>query len=1137
MSSSYVLQNSTSLSSLHHPNGLPFTSTSTLTGWSHHRFYSRQAAWPAADIGGTPVHSLSRRSSHSSMSREMVAAVSGQPSSSSFRGDSQECKHKLSRSQSSSSRVLSDWVRRRKGENKLASAESPLSNAVRGLTLPPVNIKAGAESMEELVEVQQSSTKNIASSSSSNGGHGGGGLSRMFSARRKQRTSSMNDDDEKNEELGRMSPSKSLSSDYVGTIPNTSGLVKESSCTLQTFDLSRSMEDAKNISSANVPSSSPFTTLLRKGSRLVRTRSTSKDGMMMQTEQFASPQKQGGTRRKLSVAGLNLFRPNVQNRGPPTTPEIKAWKEKTPASRSFDISEEQKQQQVKSQEEDSFQIRSNSAETELSSRALLTRSSGPLRRMTDDQIERLSISDEDRRVSALGLIPGAGRDSPEFTAGLNAISSSWTEASSTRTSTSRRRKPVPQLDLSGLAGGDSTMESTLPSLRTNNHLHRPYSLISTDDEANDTPIVRLQNFVVDTKENNEEETMKQSQLFFRPLNENGTTRISPRTESSGQEIEYIHSRQSPEIAASASEAGALAKEASVLSSGSSTLNVRLISAQMQKGLQVRQGEAIQTAEDSKRVSIYSLPPDREEENELQYQQLSPPRHARVSAMIPIHSTHDLLEFKQESGTSCRTESPEYEAVLSRAVSTRLQSVPLRRMNVEEWARQLALADKGMDMETANFQQQVEVPDAIQDIPDESTSSRDNLVAVKLTSKAEEKGQQSSANLSEAARLGKVPSKRFRTDEGSEDGIESDRKMSEPVEEVPLGDKMSRHRRNDTNESQRTMTPIKREIASKEQKSREDMKYLDKETKVDELQSIGSMTDLNTKDAKNISRRRAGQEQSLSNKKTYLTSEEATIAKRKEKKERERNSKEKRRQKEMDRQKAYAERKRNDPLLRTRLALVGLASADDEEERGEAKGFVSNGQLYNMDIKTKSSTESSRTSFHTAHEEEEEEEERLEVGQAGSQKNKRAETLSKQAHRRNQASTASDATILTLASRSSFDTLATSAVPFPEPPRRHDKPTRSEDGTVLARARLLSSDGLRDPLLAVDQAQSISRNDDHYKLITIGGHKVVLSNGALVRNSPALIKKPDFNDKNKIDNGRLSQVPEIHDRFSVQSFAN
>lgn len=1144
MSSSHVLQTSAGMSSLDHTNGLPYTSTSTLTGWPYHRFNSRQATRPA-EIGCGPIHSLSRRSSHSSMSRDV--GVSSISIANHAREGDQEHRHKLSRSQSTSSRALSDWVRRRKGDNNDSPAESPISSAIRGLTLPPVGTNGGAESMEELADPQQPSASTLHRSSSSSGGSHGGGLSRLFSGRRKQKTTLMNDAGliRKGSSLQRSPHKVACSDDLV----NLSSTTVEPSTTLQALDLNRPLQDNNEIGNSPAQtSSSHFSALLRRGSRRVRTKSASKDGVL-QSEQIASPQKYEGTRRrKLSVAGLNLFRANVQGREPPTTPEIETWKETT-SSASKNLYEDQKQEQVEGQTEESLQIRSSSAETELSSRALLARSSGPLRKLTDDQLKRFSISDEERRASALGLIPGAGRDSPEFTACLDAISSDSTEASSMRISTSRRRKPVPHLDFSAVAEGESTMDSTLPSLQTGHR--RPYSLISTDTEANDTPIVRLQNFVVDTKENIEEDSMKQSQFFFRPLNENGT-RISSRIGSNGQEIEYVHDDNSPEVATCASEAGPIATEASVPSSGSSTLNVRLISAQMQRALQVRrkeeEEEAFNVAGYATRSFAYSPPPNQEEENELQYQQLSPPRHLRLSALTPVQSPHGLLNFRRESGVSSQTDTSVHEAILSRAVSTRLRSVPLRRMNVEEWAKQLAMAEKGNENGNGteiNDSRHLEVHNASRDIPNETVSSQDNFSAA---IEAQEKARQSFCNLSEAARLGKVPSKRSRPSEGSEEVMGSKGEVSEPVVDMLFEDKASRHQRNYVDESQKTMMPIKKEIAPTKQKnSKEDSEELDKQRKASEPQSIQSKLDLKTKEAKKSSRHRAGHERGHSTTKSYLTSEEAAVAKRKEKEERERKRKEKRRRKELEKQRAYAERKRADPLLRTRLALVGLASADDEVDKVEEKQTKLPTQLYSTNIENESSGALSRTSFHTAQEEGEEEgeegeeKETLHINHAnGGKRNERMEI--KQVHRRNQASTASDATMMTLASRSSYDTLAPSAMPvFPEPPRRHDVPTRSEDGTILARARLESREGHDEPLLVADalngQAHILPSTEERCELVIVDGHKVFLSNGALVRVSPALIRKPDLKDKNLVDGfSRRSHIPEIHDRFSVQSCA-
>jgi hypothetical protein len=63
--------------------------------------------------------------------------------------------------------------------------------------------------------------------------------------------------------------------------------------------------------------------------------------------------------------------------------------------------------------------------------------------------------------------------------------------------------------------------------------------------------------------------------------------------------------------------------------------------------------------------------------------------------------------------------------------------------------------------------------------------------------------------------------------------------------------------------------------------------------------------------------------------SYATSEEAALARRREQAEREKRRAERERQREEKRLAAYASKKLNDPLLATRLALVGLAEGDGE----------------------------------------------------------------------------------------------------------------------------------------------------------------------------------------------------------------
>jgi len=304
-----------------------------------------------------------------------------------------------------------------------------------------------------------------------------------------------------------------------------------------------------------------------------------------------------------------------------------------------------------------------------------------------------------------------------------------------------------------------------------------------------------------------------------------------------------------------------------------------------------------------------------------------------------------------------------------------------------------------------------------------------------------------------------------------------------------------------------------------------------------------------------SHRHRSQSRVLSTTKSYLTSEEAAVAKRKEQEEREARSKERRLKRELARQEAYAEKKRNDPLLKMRLALVGLSTIDDSAAVMTVKEEAAD-QLHPLKQSTDSANVVSKTSFYTAHEDEEQEQVvDDEEGQAAPYEASNEQIpRQQQQHRRNQASTASATTITSQrrGSETSTPGTSTSLSTFPQPPLRYGTPTKAEDGTVLARARLHSHDASA-VLYAPETIESWSATPKAYSrqlpdeqegsLMLVDGHRLRLSHGATVRDSPAVNRQPAFiNDQEEYDRLHLtrirrSHVPEVFDRFSLQSFVN
>jgi ribosome assembly protein YihI (activator of Der GTPase) len=795
-------------------------------------------------------------------------------------------------------------------------------------------------------------------------------------------------------------------SDQSGSALQSRESLQEPNSVLQNLDLNKSFSPS-------------FPSFIRKGSRHSRSRTEAFIGT--DTAKVSERQPEGRP-RKLSLSGLNFFKTYPR---PPTTPEIEAWKEKRTAA---DHVEAANLHHIHDH------MKRNTAETRIYP-----------------------------HTTGLGLSPEADKGGPTFVSGLSALPEGWLSRESERSSSSSKRKPVPPLDLSLIAGADSTLDSPLPSFHDNN---RPYSLISTDTEGCDTPIVRLRRLVVDTKES-EEDQDAQNQLFFRPIPAHNES-----LESASQEAEIL---QDEEIeGAIQSVAGLHTTEASGPSSGSSTLNARLFSKQMA----LQDGSKI--IEPTRALPIPSFYPDLEGDNQLQYQQRQPPRFVPLAVDIPSSpfavsgpasnslSARPSSENKRESAVSSRTETSVLEAVLSRATSTRLHTVPLRRIRVEEWAQQLAQSEQP-DEATAEANVVASSGDvqSIPDIPDEAASSRDDLPSGPVIDDSGEGrntslegravvDQHSSSNLSEAARLGTSPSKRSRTQR-----IDGEAK--------------------DTDARQLTMGDLLKEGAVLSQEDKKEKKSRDGHT--------GERRSRREEGSSKKEKHRRGDSRISSAKKTYLTSEEAAIAKRKEQDEKEARRKERRLKKELERQEAYAEKKRNDPLLQMRLALVGLSTAG---EARHVEGYTQEGPRPVVES-FDSAMVLSKASFHTAPEDKEDMEvEIIPIDMTPS------EPL--QQHRRNQNSTSSSKTI---------------------------------HGIDIGDSQLATPKAI---------ARKAPRMNDN-STVFVDGQEVHLSRGASLRDYPASVKRLAFiseqnlHDRDRMAHPRQSFVPEVFDRFSLQSFVN
>lgn len=787
----------------------------------------------------------------------------------------------------------------------------------------------------------------------------------------------------------------------------------------------------------------------------------------------------------------------------------------------------------------------------MSSRVLL-RSAGIQSRMSDDRTPRPSTCNDGAPPSALGFISGEERPGTktEFVSGLDAISSGWTESSSVRSSLNKKRKPVPKLD-------------ALDSLLASHAPHRPYSLISTDTDGNDTPILGLRRLVVDTSEGDEERE-RQSRFFFRPPTAGGT-RISPTSSSITQDAQNDQGEQSPATTTSVLDAGPLNTGASVTSSGSSTLNVRVITEKMHNTVLQRQWDVLASQERRRQAEQVDRPTQaREQEDEQQQRLSSSPRNSNsnsnrhsgsgTGAALSPGTSYDGPSGRRESNFSSHTDTSVNEAVLSRATSTRLHVAPLRKMKVEEWAQKISSTEQaeqgeGQEKEGAVEETRKEAPfGGLQaDFTFRAPASED--AGQRLS-----RSPQSSLNLSEAARLGRAPAKRAKvqspnrpSDAGKGESHADEKNKERPESKAPAGEEkdavdlhkpkplVSRHSKQEssvtTSSSLKTLKPSR--SGNTLQPSRDETG--DMEEKGWAEGQMPAMRKSKSEIRTSKSKKESSHTRS-SSKKSYLTSEEAATARRCEQEERARASRERKLRKELARQEAYAQKKRQDPLLKMRLALAGLAPPDSPRPAEQADALTT---PYNQ-VANVSSSAVSKASFHTA------------IDDTG--KTDDEPRLVKQ-HRRNQTSTSSALTTNTRSRTSSVGTLATASfLPFPEPPQRHDVPIKSEDGTVLARARLQSQDSTA---LAVQQDDSVNGDPletprakprllpDDSSLHLLHGQHVPLSKGASIREAPTKPKKPEMvmavlrEQLQHDDEARMrhrSQVPEILDRFSTQSLS-
>lgn len=755
----------------------------------------------------------------------------------------------------------------------------------------------------------------------------------------------------------------------------------------------------------------------------------------------------------------------------------------------------------------------------MSSRALL-RVAGIPSRASSKTVETDDITPRQSSVGATSRPPEA------FVTNLSALSSGWTEVSSVDSQQLHRNKPLPMIQVEEEA--DATAgNTTITSGRY------PYSLISTDD-AHDTPLVGYKKLIVNTSDEQQDD-QPENDLFFRPHEASAPVELDTTADSretgtelanSGQAIEWDGHSAGSVIVPTKEQVEGRARDVE----GDNATSV------LEPPKEALEGQA--SAWDGHGIAGILVPSKEELEGHRKDHTvrpiatapafLSPSKepnsHSSSSSTVnvkrespakPIEKsrpTHlQLPSPTQSSGKDLSKESPStisdtnrtdgsaLEAVLEQGTAKHFEAATLRKVSVEEWAKRV----------NASF-----VPSKSGDT---SPKGQRRIVAEESDSlpMSASTFHMMQSPLYEGLLPDTKPSKRARRLESptTNDTGTTKTLQRQKSDVTSQGRTASLHRQ----ASESTIRPL-RPSRSENMASRYGK---------DEAKAAASTT-----------------HSAISTKRSYTTSEEAAVAKRTEKAAQDKKARERRRKKESAKHEAYARKKQEDPLLKARLALVGLTPkersqgalvASDEENAagmlGTANTTTEDGdRLKDASLEV---NDVSRISFYTA----QDQEASPVLGERSSLVNKDDRPVTSDAilgtnrrsARYSMASTASHG--VPTSRPSSMGTLAMmKEVQFPQPPGRSgfgnvlDSGTRQDDGD--------SVDYVVTPRPRQSHYASVEgeeeRKPDENPFLLIHGYKRPLSKGAVFHTEGhALERRPMIvcRDTTECDGGERLTVPE------------
>ncbi|CEH19139.1 hypothetical protein CBOM_05810 [Ceraceosorus bombacis] len=475
---------------------------------------------------------------------------------------------------------------------------------------------------------------------------------------------------------------------------------------------------------------------------------------------------------------------------------------------------------------------------------------------------------------------------------------------------------------------------------------RPYSLISTDTDGGDTPIMKLRRLVVDTETEGEE-----ASLFFRPP---GTR--SNSAPSSTRDVQSPRSSPDRESRTSTPPVPELTP------AQAHAANIRRM--HMQQGLE----------EDARTSPVDELAELRS--GNVDHGRLA--RHKRTSTTLSAGGRSKRAST-QESDAGA-TDTSALDAQVSQA--RRMAAVPLGRAKVAEWAGNAASSGSAVprvwqapqleacrttarDGATAptpggspsTTAQSPEAPSQVILGPTQSPSSRSPI----QPSGQVQRSAPTQVTLDEAARLGKAPSKRVRRSRSQPmsssvyvpktptrgpaalSGLPTSNALPSlpalppaPTSRISGKRNTSKGRRHgmasqtsSANQDERALETARTLRPSQSGNLREGTFTFRAEIPSQEKNPPATL--LRSDTLRNKGSLRRG--------KSFATSEEAAQAMRQEQADREKRHREKEQKREERRRQDHAKRKQNDPLLATRLALMGLAGPMPVGEGSEAADDV------------------------------------------------------------------------------------------------------------------------------------------------------------------------------------------------------